>query len=148
MIRCLLLFCGMAMSIAASAQKPVYRCEAAGRVSYSHAPCVGAKEVDTTPTQGLDKMSGKSRKGRDVQRHEHDGQKAQALKPLLGMTPEQYRVHHRRSRLKPADQNACTHLDADLPGLVQRAAHASGAERAAADLGLYQARKRFNDLDC
>lgn len=148
MIRCLLLFCGMAMSIAASAQKPVYRCEAAGQVSYSHAPCVGAREVDTTPTQGLDKMSGKSRKGRDVQRHEHDGQMAQALKPLLGMTPEQYRVHHRRSRLKPADQNACTHLDADLPGLVQRAAHASRAERAAADLGLYQARKRFNDLNC
>ncbi len=148
MIRCLLLFCGMAMSTAASAQKPVYRCEAAGQVSYSHAPCVGAKEVDTTPTQGLDKMSGKSRKGRDVQRHEHDGQMAQALKPLLGMTPEQYRVHHRRSRLKPADQRACTHLDADLPGLAQRAAQSSGADRTAADLGLYQGHKRFNDLNC
>lgn len=29
----------------------VYRCEGGGRVAYSHEPCVGAKAVDTTPTQ-------------------------------------------------------------------------------------------------
>lgn len=148
MIRCLLLFCGLALSIAAPAQKPVYRCETAGQVSYSHAPCVGAREIDTTPTQGLDKMSGKSRKGRDVQRNEHEGQMAQILKPLLGMTPEQYRVHQRRSRLTPADQSACMRLDADLPTLTRRAARAGGTERTAANVGLYQARKRFNDLNC
>lgn len=148
MMRCLLLWCGLALSIAASAQKPVYRCETAGQVSYSHAPCVGAREVDTTPTQGLDKMSGTSRKGRDVQRHEHQGQMAQILKPLLGMTPEQYRVYQRRSRLAPANQSACARLDADLPGLTRRAAQAGSADRAAADVGLYQARKRFNDLNC
>jgi hypothetical protein len=29
----------------ANAQKPVYRCETAGKVSYSDAPCIGAKEI-------------------------------------------------------------------------------------------------------
>ncbi|WP_332776113.1 hypothetical protein [Polaromonas sp.] len=31
------------------AQKTVYRCETAGKVSYVHEPCIGAKEVDTAP---------------------------------------------------------------------------------------------------
>ena len=64
------------------AQKAVYRCETAGKVSYSHEPCLGAKEIDATPTQGMDKMTGQSRKGRDVLRHEQDGVMADALKPL------------------------------------------------------------------
>ena len=40
----------LSFSIPAHAQKPVYRCETAGKVSYSDAPCVRAKEIDTTPT--------------------------------------------------------------------------------------------------
>jgi hypothetical protein len=51
----------VSFSIPAHAQKPVYRCETAGKVSYSDAPCVGAKEIDATPTQGMDKMTGASR---------------------------------------------------------------------------------------
>lgn len=54
----------LTVPMVALAQKTVYRCESAGKVAYSHEPCVGAREVDTTPTQGLDKMSGHSRKGR------------------------------------------------------------------------------------
>ena len=72
----------LSFSFPAHAQKPVYRCETAGKVSYSDAPCVGAKEIDTTPTQGMDKMTGASRKGADVQRAEHNALMADALKPL------------------------------------------------------------------
>ena len=68
------------ISTSVLAQKSVYRCETAGKVSYSHEPCVGAKEIDATPTQGMDKMTGQSRKGRDVLRHEQDGVMADALK--------------------------------------------------------------------
>ena len=130
------------------AQKAVYRCETAGKVSYSHEPCLGAKEIDATPTQGMDKMTGQSRKGRDVLRHEHDGLMADALKPLTGMSPDQYRVYKHRFNLSPQDKNACAKLDYDLPGLKQRAANAPTADQAAAEVDLYKARKRFNDLNC
>lgn len=136
------------ISTSVLAQKSVYRCETAGKVSYSHEPCVGAKEIDATPTQGMDKMTGQSRKGRDVLRHEQDGVMADALKPLTGMTPDQYRVYKQRFKLSPQDKNECARLDYELPGLKQRAAIAPTADRAAADVDLYKARKRFNDLNC
>lgn len=82
----------------AFAQKPVYRCETAGRVSYSDAPCVGATEIDATPTQGMDKMTGKSRKGQDVQRTERNAAFAEAIQPLTGMNADEYRVHRTRSK--------------------------------------------------
>ena len=31
----------------------VYRCEHQGKITYADEPCVGATEVDVTPTQGL-----------------------------------------------------------------------------------------------
>ncbi len=136
------------ISTSVLAQKSVYRCETAGKVAYSHEPCVGAKEIDATPTQGMDKMTGQSRKGRDVQRHEHDGLMADALKPLTGMSPDQYRVYKHRFNLSPQDKNACAKLDYELPGLKQRAANAPTADQAAAEVDLYKARKRFNDLNC
>lgn len=132
----------------AQAQKPVYRCETAGKVAYSHEPCVGAREVDATPTQGMDKMTGQSRKGADVLRHEREGAFAQAIKPLTGMTPEQYRVHSRRIQLSAQDQRECSRLDAALPELRQQAATAAASQKAAAEVELYKGRKRFNDLNC
>lgn len=138
----------LSFSVASHAQKPVYRCEAAGKVSYSDAPCVGAKEIDTTPTQGMDKMTGASRKGADVRRDEHNALMADALKSLTGMSPEQYRVYKHRFKLSPRNKAECTRLDADPPELKQRAATALPAEKALADVELYKARKQFNDLSC
>lgn len=132
----------------AYAQKPVYRCETAGKVSYSDEPCVGAREIDATPTQGMDKMTGTSRKGSDVWRHEHDGVMAEALKPLTGMTADQYRVHKHRFKLSPQDKAGCARLDASLPELKQRAVTALSGEKAMAEVELYKARKQFNDLNC
>ena len=137
----------LSFSIPAYAQKPVYRCETAGKVSYSDAPCVGAKEIDATPTQGMDKMTGASRKGADVQRAEHNALMADALKPLTGMSPE-YRVYKHRFKLSPRDKAECTRLDTELPELKQRAATATPTEKALADVELYKARKQFNDLSC
>lgn len=138
----------LSFSIPVHAQKPVYRCETAGKVSYSDAPCVGAKEIDTTPTQGMDKMTGASRKGADVQRAEHNALMADALKPLTGMSPEQYRVYKHRFKLSPRDKAECTRLDTELPELKQRAATAPASDKALAEVELYKARKQFNDLNC
>ena len=132
----------------AHAQKPVYRCETAGKVSYSDEPCVGAKEIDATPTQGMDKMTGASRKGADVRRDEHNAVMADALKPLTGMSADQYRVYKHRFKLSPKDKAECARLDTNLPELKQRAATALSSEKALAEVELYKARKQLNDLNC
>ena len=132
----------------AHAQKPVYRCETAGKVSYSDEPCVGAKEIDATPTQGMDKMTGASRKGADVRRDEHNAVMADALKPLTGMSADQYRVYKHRFKLSPKDKAECARLDTNLPELKQRASTALSSEKARADVELYKARKQLNDLNC
>ena len=73
---------------------------------------------------------------------------ADALKPLTGMTPEQYRVYKHRFKLSPGDKAECARLDASLPGLKQRAVAAPSSEKVLADVELYKARKNFNDLNC
>ena len=60
----------LALTALTCAAQTVYKCESKGAVTYSHEPCMGAKVVDTTPTQGLDKSSGSSRKGADVRQVE------------------------------------------------------------------------------
>lgn len=149
LFHCLFVLLGMmSFGFHAHAQKPVYRCETAGKVGYSDVPCVGAKEIDATPTRGMDKMTGASRKGTDVRREEHSAVMADALKPLTGMTPDQYRVYKLRFKLSPGDKAECARLDVNLPKLGQRAATAHSSEQALADVDLYKARKLFNDLNC
>ena len=96
----------------------------------------------------MDKMTGASRKGADVQRAEHNALMADALKPLTGMTPEQYRVHKHRFKLSPRDKAECTRLDTELPELKQRATTAPASDKALADVELYKARPPFPDLNC
>jgi hypothetical protein len=132
----------------AAAQHPVYRCETNGKVSYSDAPCVGAKVIDATPTQGMDKMTGQSRKGRDVQREEFNTAFDNAFRPLHGRSHADMNVMRRRVKLPAGDQAQCANLDNRLSELETGAAKASGEAKARADFDLYTARKRFFDLKC
>jgi len=131
----------------AMAGPPVYRCETAGKVSYSDSPCVGAKVVDAVPNQGVDQMTGKSRKGGDVQRTELNHAFDDALRPLTGKSRDDMDVMRRRVKLEPRDQGECRQLDARLPEL-EAASLRSDATKAKADVDLYQARKRYFDLKC
>lgn len=134
---------------AATAGPPVYRCETAGKVSYSDAPCVGAKVVEATPNQGVDKMTGTSRKGSDVQRTELNNALADALHPLTGKSRDEMDVLRRRVKLTAQDQRECQRLDGRLPDLESASQRsASGTSKAQADVDLYQARKRYFDLKC
>lgn len=135
-------------SCAAFAAPPVYRCETNGRVAYSDSPCVGAKVIDATPNQGVDKLSGQSRKGADVQRAEMNKVLDDALKPLTGKSPAEMDALRRRVRLRGADQAECARLDRQLPALEARANSSDGKPQAEAEVQLYQARKRFFDLKC
>jgi len=136
------------LSHAAFAAPPVYRCDSAGKVSYSDRPCLGAQVVDATPTQGMDKMTGRSRKGRDVQIVEISAMFDKNVQPVTGRTHEEMNVLRHRIKLSPQDQSACSRLDDELPDLEAHAATATGAAKGRADVELFQARKRFFDLHC
>lgn len=126
----------------------VYRCEINGRVNYSHEPCAGAKAIETTPTQGMDKMTGKPKKGPEVQKAESDGQLAQALRPMTGQSPEAFEVAQRRMNLSALEKHSCNQLDYALPQLAQNVAHATPEQKDRADGKLYKARKAYRDLRC
>ncbi|MDM0058991.1 DUF4124 domain-containing protein [Variovorax fucosicus] len=126
----------------------VYRCEIQGKVNYSDVPCVGAKTVDVTPTQGADKMSGRSSKGKEVQREEFHITLDNATRPLHGLSHGEMDVRRRRYQLSPADQRQCASLDQQIPELEARATKTTGSARGQADVALYQARKRVFDLKC
>ena len=133
---------------AAFAGPPVYRCENAGKFTYSDAPCIGAKVVDATPTQGMDKMTGQSRKGKDVQTVEMNALFDKAVQPVTGKTSDEMNVVRHRIKLGAQDQNECSRLDTRLPDLEAAAANSAGAAKGRADVDLYRARKRFFDLKC
>ena len=134
-------------SLAAMGQQ-VYRCEINGKASYSHEPCAGAKAIDTTPTQGMDKMNGKSKKGADVQKAESDRQLAQALQPMTGQSPEAFEVTKRRMNLSALDKHTCSQLDYALPQLAQNVAQATPEQKDKAEGKLYKARKAYRDIRC
>ena len=133
---------------AALAGPPVYRCESVGKVTYSDAPCVGAKVVDATPTQGMDKMTGQSRKGKDVQTGEMNALFDKAVQPVTGKSSDEMNVVRHRIKLGVQDQTECSRLDTRLPDLEAAAANSAGASKGRAEVDLYQARKRFFDLKC
>lgn len=126
----------------------VYRCEANGKVSYSHEPCLGAQAIDTTPTQGMDKMTGKSKKGADVQRDEFRRQIGSVSSQMTGLSAETHMRLAQRHKLSRTAQLECAAWDARLPGLEEDAAVASPQNKERADAALFKARKAFRDLRC
>lgn len=141
--------CGLILIPLLAGAQPVYRCESQGKVSYSDAPCVGAQVIDATPTQGMDRMSGKSSKGKEVRREEFRQLMDDALRPLTGKSNEEMRVLRKRAMQAPQDRQRCFALDRRLPELEAAAATgAEGPRKAQADVELYKARKQFFDLKC
>jgi hypothetical protein len=130
------------------AAQTVYKCESKGAVVYSHEPCIGARVVDTTPTQGLDKSSGKSRKGADVVKTEQNKAIAEALHPLFGETPAEREKRHRRFKLPSEDRMECYKLDARLPAQQSATRNVDKAAAAKAETNLFEFRKRYRELRC
>lgn len=141
-----LAFC-VGAALEAPAQTTVYKCEKDGKVTYSDEPCLEAKKVDVTPTQGLDTWTGTRRVGADVQRTQRRDQIADALRPL-GVTRESFARDHKRARMTPVERAECAALDASLPVLERREATTSGDDKSQAQAELLKARKRFKHLAC
>ncbi len=138
----------LALTAFTCAAQTVYKCESKGAVTYSHEPCRGAQVVDTTPTQGLDKSSRKSRKGADVRQTEQNKAMADALRPILGETPAQREKRHRRFKLTPGERVECEKLDGRLPAQEAATHNADKAAAARADADLFESRKRYRELRC
>lgn len=133
-----------------SAYAQVYKCDQNGKTVYGDAPCLGAKRVNVTPTQGADKWTGKSKKGEDVRTDEFQTAMSKALKPLLGETPEQYKTRHRRTQagLTMRDMNRCTALDRQLQALEQTERDATGERLESTQKQLLQVRQQYYGMKC
>ena len=147
-------FSSMAMATAAWSQslpapsRTVFKCEAAGKVVYSDAPCLGAKTVDVEPTRGADKITGKPRIGPDVQRERTREQFAEAFRPVAGMDTKQLDTAGRRLKLTADGQAQCVRLDTQIPAAEGEEARATGASRQDVQERLLKLRQQFKDLRC
>jgi len=137
-----------ALTALTCAAQTVYKCESKGAVTYSHEPCMGAQVVDTTPTQGLDRSSGTSRKGADVRTTEQNKAFADAMRPILGETQEQWDKRRRRFKLSPAERSECQNLDGRLVKLEAGTRAADKPTAAQAEVSLFESRKRYRELRC
>jgi hypothetical protein len=133
----------------AAVAQTVYRCEVSkGRVSYSNEPCMGAKVVDTTPTQGLDKSSGESRKGSDVQREQLNKSFHDAIRPVTGKSHEEMKVAGRRHKLSISSRLECEGLDERLAAQEAEVSKADAQSREQAEAQLFLSRSRYRNLGC
>ena len=128
--------------------RTVYKCEVNGKVAYSDEPCLGAKKVDVEPTRGLDKSSGRSRVGNDVQRERQREAMASALQPITGMDSKQFDRAGRRNQLPVEAQRACKQLDKEIPSLEAQEAATVGTDKQRTQQSLLRARSKFRELRC
>lgn len=52
----------------AAPTQTVYKCTEQGKTVYTDAPCMNGKQIDASPTRGMDKSTGVERKGADAMR--------------------------------------------------------------------------------
>lgn len=143
----------MTMSLVQAQKLPpvsrtVFKCEVAGKIVYSDAPCLGAKQIDVEPTRGLDQTSGKRRVGSDVMHEQFREAMADALRPLTGMDAKQLAVQGRRNQLSSGAQQECRRLDGEIPSALQEEKTARQSELRDIQMKLFQKRNRFKELGC
>ena len=128
--------------------RTVFKCEVAGKVVYSDAPCLGAKQIDVEPTRGLDQSSGRRKVGSDVMNEQMREAMAEGIRPATGMDAKQLAVQGRRYQLSADAQQECHRLDGEIPSALQQEKTASQTELKEVQMTLFQKRKRFKELGC
>jgi hypothetical protein len=143
-----------AASLAAQSHKlpppsrTVYKCVAAGKVTYSDEPCLAAEKLEIEPTRGLDKATGTARVGADVQRERSREQMADALKPITGMDAKSLDTTGRRMKLEPAARSACAALDRRISQGETQERATPESQRASVQQQLLGDRQRYRRLGC
>ena len=128
--------------------RTVFKCSQDGKVVYSDTPCPGAARVDVQPTRGLNQSTGRELVGPDVSREIRREGLAAAVKPVTGMTADQFNTQARRQPLPADAQRACQALDAQIPALEQQERTASKTALPTVQQALFNARTRFRGLRC
>jgi hypothetical protein len=128
--------------------RTVFKCEKDGKVSYSDAPCLGAKRINVEPTRGLNKSSGVERVGADVRREQTNEQVAEALRPIFGENAEERSIRHRRAALNPQDRTECTRLGGDIKAAEQTERRAAKSDLAGIQKNLLNLRNRYHTIKC
>ncbi len=133
--------------------RQVFRCERNGKVTYTDEPCIGATEVDVTPTKGMETHQGANQRNPEYMNKRAAEMRregiANALQPITGMDQATLERSQRRMRLAPAVREECDELDRSLSRLqqgVQRQTDAASETKRQREL--FEARKRFKDLKC
>ena len=93
-------------------------------------------------------MTGRSIKGKEVQREEFHRTLDDATRPLHGLSHGEMDVLRRRQKLSSAAQTQCALLDRQVPAIEARVKAPSGAFDGQSEVELYKARKRVFDLGC
>ncbi|MCK7494816.1 MAG: DUF4124 domain-containing protein [Comamonadaceae bacterium] len=128
--------------------RTVYKCDSGGKAVYSDSPCLGAERIDVQPTRGLSKLSGNERIGADVSNEKWTEMLAEALRPLLGESPEQFAVRRRRVQLTPVEQQQCYGLDRRIGAVEQDERRANRSELSIVQQELPELRTRYRQLRC
>jgi len=133
----------------AQPSRTVYKCTVDKKVLYSDEPCVGAQRVDVEPTRGLNRSTGKELTGADVARERQREAVAVAVKPITGMSPEQFELQTRRTRLSSDTKLECARLDSAVARSEAQERTATSVEtKSITQRELFSLRKRHRDLRC
>lgn len=153
--RCAVVVCIFTFATAAMAQtgigapsRTIYKCKVNNQVAYTDQPCLGGQRIDTEPSRGLNKLTGKELIGKDVAQERHNEQMANVLRPLTGMNPQQFDVQRRRVYLPAAAKAECGTLDGNIGQDESIERGVAGAIKDAVQQDLYVKRKRYKELGC
>jgi hypothetical protein len=132
-----------------SPSRTIYKCDSSGKIVYSDEPCPGAKKMDIEPSRGLNKSTGREMIGTDVARERQRESIAEAVRPLTGLSPEQFAVQSRRMQIEPKARAECASLDGQLK-IAERdpSATVTTREKKQNQQNLYVMRKRYKELRC
>lgn len=128
--------------------RTLFKCHDKGKIIYSDSPCLGAEKLEVEPARGVNKLSGKTRIGPDVQNEIHREMIAEAIRPLTGLSAKQFAVEVRRYKLPGAAQQECRRLDQDLANteFEEKRTAQNGLQDVQARL--FVMRQRFRELRC
>lgn len=128
--------------------RTAFKCEVNGKVTYSDAPCLGAKKVELEPTRGLNSGVGAVLPGKDVRREREREILAEAIQPLTGMDSKQHETFGRRFKLPPDVKQACSKLDRQIPSAEAEEKGAAKADLPPLQSKLLVLRSKYRELKC
>ncbi len=131
-----------------AASRTVYKCTDRNKIVYTDEPCLGAQVVDVEPTRGLNKSTGRELTGSDVAREKRNEQFAEAVKPIVGLSPQQMEVKRRRIKLPGDVQAECSQLDGSIAQSEADERASSGEAKTGIQRQLFVMRKRSRELSC